>query len=150
MAQHTYLVQQLPKSYKEGHQVPCVAREYPLRISAAHVLSSCAHSGRNNLACRVHQELGEPLEDFLDYLGIWLLEVLDGEVDADIRDAAGNLRIGLGLLARYGEGGARRGSYQRHEGVVLVGGGWALVVHGEPRRGTHARIVRHPGRRGNC
>jgi hypothetical protein len=83
-------VQQLPKSHKEGHQIPRVAREYPLRVPTTHVFSSCAHSGRNNFACCVHQELREPLEDFLDYLGVRFLEVLDRKVDTDIRNAAGN------------------------------------------------------------
>jgi hypothetical protein len=44
---------------------------------------------------RVHEQLGEPLEDLLDLERIRLLEVGGGKRDANIADASCNFLVGL-------------------------------------------------------
>jgi hypothetical protein len=91
----TYFAQQFPQNNKEAHQIACVAGKDPLSIATTHVLSGGAHRRRNDLACRVHQELRQPLEDLLDDLGIGLLEVRDAKLDANVGDASSDFMVGL-------------------------------------------------------
>src|SRR6184192_384081 len=91
----SYLAQQFLQNHKEPHQIPSVACEYPFCFRSAEVFRSSLHSGRNDLAGRIHQQFGEPFEDFLNLLRVRFLEVRDGEIDANVADAAGDLRVGL-------------------------------------------------------
>jgi hypothetical protein len=47
---------------------------------------------------RVHEELGEPLEDLLDLQGVGLLEVGGCKGDADVTDASGDLFVRLDIV----------------------------------------------------
>jgi hypothetical protein len=88
-------VQQLLKDDEEGHKVACVAGEHALCAVTAQVFSRGAHCRRNNFASRVHEQLGEPFEDLLDNLRVGLLEVCDGEGDADVCYTSCNFSVGL-------------------------------------------------------
>jgi hypothetical protein len=91
----TDLAQKLPQNDEEGHEIPSVGSVEPFSITAAHVFGSGAHRGRNDFAGCVHEELGEPFEDLLDDLRVWLLQVRDGEGDAYVRNTACNFTVGL-------------------------------------------------------
>ena len=83
-----YLQQQLSHHHKETHQVARIWGEDAIsEILARHVVRCGLHCWRNNVARRVHQQLGEPLEHLLNLLRIGLLKVRDGEVDANVADA---------------------------------------------------------------
>jgi len=73
LATGTHFAQQLPQDDEKGHQVSCVTGIQSLGISSAHVLGSGTHSGRNDFACCVHKQLGQPFEDLLDDLGVRFL-----------------------------------------------------------------------------
>jgi hypothetical protein len=89
------LAEQFAQNDEETHQIARVGREDAVGVPSGDVFSCGAHGGRNHLAGRVHEQFGEPFEDFLDNLRVRLLEVLDGEVDAYIGDAACDLVIRL-------------------------------------------------------
>jgi hypothetical protein len=75
-AKFAYLAQKLPQDDEEGHQVARVAGENALRLTATtNVLCGGAHRWRNDFARRIHEQLGEPFEDFLDDLGVGFLEI---------------------------------------------------------------------------
>jgi hypothetical protein len=91
-------VQKLLENHKKGHEIPRVAREDAISVRPADILRGCSHSWRDDFARRVHQALGEPFEDLLDGLRVWLLQVCGGEVDANIRNTSSDLFVVLGLL----------------------------------------------------
>ena len=62
---------------------------------AAHILSGGAHRRLDRLARRVHEELGEPFKDLLNLLGIGSLQVLGGELHANVADTSGDFAIRL-------------------------------------------------------
>jgi hypothetical protein len=75
-AEFAYFTQKLPQDDEEGHQVARVAGENALRLTATtNVLCGGAHRWRNDFARRIHEQLGEPFEDFLDDLGVGFLEI---------------------------------------------------------------------------
>ena len=64
------LNQQFPHDNEETHQLARIRRKYSVRIVAAHILSCGFHCRRDDFACRVGEEFGEPFEDFLDLLRV--------------------------------------------------------------------------------
>jgi hypothetical protein len=94
----THFSQKFLENYEEPHQITRIAGEDSIGIAATQVLRSSAHSGRNDLACRVHQQFRQPFEHFLDDLWVGFLKVGDTKVDANVCDTACNLCIRLFLL----------------------------------------------------
>jgi hypothetical protein len=75
-AEFAYFAQKLPQDDEEGHKVARVAGEDALRLTATtNVLCGGAHRWRNDFARRIHEQLGEPFEDFLDDLRVGFLEI---------------------------------------------------------------------------
>lgn len=126
---NAYLTQQLPQNHEEGHKVPRIARIKPLRVGSTHVFCGGTHRWRNDFARCVHQQLGQPFEHLLDDLWVGFLEVCNAEVDTNIRDATGNLSIGLFLLAgsamKAGEAHTR---FMNVSCSVAAGGRWLWDV----------------------
>jgi hypothetical protein len=91
----THLAQKLSQDDEEAHQISRVACKDALGIVPAHVLGSSAHGRRNDFAGCVHQQFCEPFEDLLDDLWVWLLQIRDTELDADVRNATCDLVVGL-------------------------------------------------------
>lgn len=81
------LDEEFPQRGVEAHEVPRVAGD-DVHVLLADFFRGRAHCGLHRLARRVHEEFGEPLEDLLDLLGLWLHEVVAGEWDADIVDTS--------------------------------------------------------------
>ena len=89
-----YLTQKLSQGGIEPHEIPRI-RGNNIHVFLAHVLGSCAHRRLDRLPRDIHQQLGEPFEDFLNLLGLRLEEVFPGEGNANVADAAGDLQIRL-------------------------------------------------------
>jgi hypothetical protein len=63
-----------------------------------------AHRRRHDFARRVHEQFGEPFEDFLDLLRVGLLKVCNGEVDSNVADTACDFRVRLEERDELAEG----------------------------------------------
>jgi hypothetical protein len=134
-------VQKLLENNKKGHEIPRVACKDAVGVGPADIFRRCSHGWRDNLARRVHQALGEPFEDLLDGLRVWLLQVCGGEVDANVCDASSNLFVVLQSLVSRPDSRERE-IYQSHEGIFF-NGSRALILR--DACSAHARIVRHGG-----
>jgi hypothetical protein len=95
------LAEQLAQDNEEAHQVARVGRKDAISVCSSDVLGGGAHGRGDDFARRVHEEFGEPFEDFLDDLRVGLLQVLDGEIDAYIGDAACDLVVWLWNTGQY-------------------------------------------------
>jgi hypothetical protein len=93
-------VQKLLENHKKGHEIPRVAGEDAVSVGPANILRGGSHGWRNDFARRVHQALGEPFEDLLDGLRVWLLQVCGREVDADICNTSSDLFVVLQSLVQ--------------------------------------------------
>ena len=89
--------QQATQHDEQSHEVARVAAVKPLSIATNEFLRCSAHGWRNDVACRVHEDIGEVFEYALDVLFFWFAEIFDCARDTDLGHAEGELGVGLSL-----------------------------------------------------
>lgn len=89
-----YLGQQLPEHHEETHEIPGIIGNN-IGIVATYIFCSCMHCRLHRLSGCIHEQLGKPLKDHLDLLGVGLGQVGQGERDSNIVDTSCNFFIRL-------------------------------------------------------
>jgi hypothetical protein len=94
-----YLSKQLLQSDKERKQIARIICEQPVRIRTAEIFGSSAHGRRDDIACRIHDDLGHVFEHSLDDFRLRFLQVhgSKGQADrgADICNTSCDFSVGL-------------------------------------------------------